>query len=196
MALRKRRNRRAQDSTTANVGRASLNGPPFGELVALLQSEAKVSASIDEPADPNGPWWLDVTVDDHLSTVVWRHDQGLGLFITDSVFGEHPDGIFRDVRLAAARLLQLAAQRNHDRQDCPLSLRDLRHLIGRNQQELAEKLNKAQSAISKLEKGTDPKLSTLDEYIEAMGGRLVISVEFPEFEAPIQVSHKAVSHAA
>jgi DNA-binding XRE family transcriptional regulator len=59
------------------------------------------------------------------------------------------------------------------------TLRQLREARERSQVEMAEKLHINQAAVSKLERRTDMYLSTLRNYIEAMGGKLEIVARFP-----------------
>ena len=61
-----------------------------------------------------------------------------------------------------------------------LTLKDLRKARKLTQVQLAETLGQKQASIAKLEKRTDLLLSTLRRYIEAMGGKLNLSVEFPD----------------
>lgn len=56
-------------------------------------------------------------------------------------------------------------------------IREARQLT---QVKLAEALNINQGAVSTMEKRTDMYVSTLRNYIEAMGGNLKITAEFPE----------------
>ena len=58
-------------------------------------------------------------------------------------------------------------------------MRQLREARERSQVEMAEKLHIKQAAVSKLERRTDMYLSTLRNYIEAMGGKLEIIARFP-----------------
>jgi transcriptional regulator with XRE-family HTH domain len=60
------------------------------------------------------------------------------------------------------------------------TLRQLREARERSQVEMAEKLHIKQAAVSKLERRTDMYLSTLRNYIEAMGGTLEIVARFPD----------------
>ena len=59
------------------------------------------------------------------------------------------------------------------------TLRQLREARERSQEDLAKKLHIKQAAVSKLERRTDMYLSTLRNYIEAMGGQLEIIARFP-----------------
>ena len=61
-----------------------------------------------------------------------------------------------------------------------LTLKDLRKARELTQSQLAETLGHRQVSIAKLEKRTDLLLSTLRRYVEAMGGKLELVVEFPE----------------
>jgi len=58
-------------------------------------------------------------------------------------------------------------------------LQDLRKLAGLTQNDLAGELGLPQSNISRLEKNSDMLLSTLQNYVEAIGGTLHLTVELP-----------------
>jgi transcriptional regulator with XRE-family HTH domain len=60
------------------------------------------------------------------------------------------------------------------------ALGELREARAMTQARLAEILGKDQSVISRLEKRTDMYVSTLAEFIRAMGGELEIRAVFPE----------------
>jgi hypothetical protein len=60
-----------------------------------------------------------------------------------------------------------------------LSLRDLRKVMGKTQAQLARKLNKPQASVSRMEKQSDMLISTPDEIVHAMGGRVRIVKELP-----------------
>ena len=77
--------------------------------------------------------------------------------------------------------------------DALLHLADLRRSRGLTQAELASTLGVSQPNISKIEKGAEGSgemlLSTLAEYVEALGGRLEVRATFPEHpEADIAVA--------
>lgn len=85
-----------------------------------------------------------------------------------------------------------------------LHLRELRRLRKLTQARLSKKLKIGQEGISRIEKRTDLYLSTLRSYVEGVGGKLSLVVEFPdrppvvlaglgESEPPRTVSKKAKS---
>jgi transcriptional regulator with XRE-family HTH domain len=58
-------------------------------------------------------------------------------------------------------------------------LRELREIAGKAQLDVAAALNIKQPSVSKIEKQTDMYLSTLRNYIEAIGGKLELLVKLP-----------------
>jgi DNA-binding XRE family transcriptional regulator len=77
-----------------------------------------------------------------------------------------------------ARAAQLIAEEQ--------SLQDLRKAMNRTQVELAKVLNVGQDTISRYEQRTDMLLSTLQAYIEAMGGELHLVARFPNRQ-PVRI---------
>jgi transcriptional regulator with XRE-family HTH domain len=72
-----------------------------------------------------------------------------------------------------------------------LSLRDLRKARARTQVAVAKELGINQESVSRLEKRSDLMLSTLRNYIEAMGGELHLLAEFPD-RPPVHLQGLAV----
>jgi DNA-binding XRE family transcriptional regulator len=61
-----------------------------------------------------------------------------------------------------------------------LHLRELRRLRKLTQARLSKKLKIGQEGVSRIEKRTDLYLSTLRSYVEGVGGKLSLIVEFPD----------------
>jgi transcriptional regulator with XRE-family HTH domain len=61
-----------------------------------------------------------------------------------------------------------------------MTLRDLRKARARTQVDMAQKLKVGQDSISRLEKRQDMYLSTIRDYVEALGGTLELVVKFPD----------------
>ena len=61
-----------------------------------------------------------------------------------------------------------------------MRLRELRRLRRLTQARLSKKLNIGQEGISRMEKRTDLYISTLRSYVEGVGGKLSLVVEFPD----------------
>lgn len=61
-----------------------------------------------------------------------------------------------------------------------IRLTELRRALDISQEELGELLNKKQAAISRLERRSDMHVSTLREFIKALGGKLEIIASFPD----------------
>jgi predicted XRE-type DNA-binding protein len=68
-----------------------------------------------------------------------------------------------------------------------LTLQELRKAAGLTQAEISRSLKMPQSNVSRLERESDMLLSTLRNYIDAIGGNLSISVEFPN-KPPVRLN--------
>ncbi len=60
-----------------------------------------------------------------------------------------------------------------------MSLRELRKALGKTQAQLARKLKKPQASVSRMEQQSDMLISTLDDVVRALGGRVRIVAELP-----------------
>jgi transcriptional regulator with XRE-family HTH domain len=68
-----------------------------------------------------------------------------------------------------------------------INLREMRRLRKITQARLSKKLKIGQEGVSRIEKRTDLYLSTLRNYVEGVGGKLSLVVEFPD-RAPVVLS--------
>lgn len=64
-----------------------------------------------------------------------------------------------------------------------MALAELRHAKAMTQKKMAETLGIGQEGVSRLEKRSDLLISTLRDYVEAMGGRLRLIADFPDHAA-------------
>lgn len=60
-----------------------------------------------------------------------------------------------------------------------MTLRDLRQVQHLTQEHVADLLGIEQDSVSRMERRADMLLSTMSSYVEAMGGKLRLVVEFP-----------------
>jgi transcriptional regulator with XRE-family HTH domain len=80
-------------------------------------------------------------------------------------------------RKIAARAATLIAEER--------SLQELRRAHKLTQKKMAEVLGIGQDSVSRLEQRSDLLISTLRNYVEAMGGKLSLVAEFPDKEPVI-----------
>lgn len=73
-------------------------------------------------------------------------------------------------------------------------LREIRKLAGLTQEQLAERLNIGQAALSRMEKRRDILVSTLRDYLGALGATLRIDARFIDASAMIANVHEADYH--
>ncbi|QYU67252.1 helix-turn-helix domain-containing protein [Leptolyngbya sp. 15MV] len=81
-------------------------------------------------------------------------------------------------RAVAARADELVAQH--------MALRDVRKALGRTQVQLARKLGIQQANVARVEQRSDMLISTLRDYVKALGGDLYLTVEMKDM-APIRL---------
>ena len=84
-------------------------------------------------------------------------------------------------------------QKVHERADelkveeIAMSLSELRKALSFTQEDIANILDIGQASVSRTEKRKDQLVSTLREYVEAMGGELKLIVDFPD-RPPIKLA--------
>ena len=81
-------------------------------------------------------------------------------------------------KLPVARRKKVAA-RSAELIAAEMSLRDLRKAMHRTQMEVAKVLKVGQDTVSRYEQRSDMLISTLQGYVQAMGGELDLVVTFP-----------------
>jgi len=72
-----------------------------------------------------------------------------------------------------------------------LELAELRRARDRTQVDVAHAMNKEQASVSKLERRDDMYLSTLQAYIQALGGELKLIASFPDADIQIRPERKS-----
>jgi transcriptional regulator with XRE-family HTH domain len=71
-----------------------------------------------------------------------------------------------------------------------IGLYDLRTALEVSQSDLAAHLDVTQSAVSRFEHGGDPRISTLRNYVAALGGRLELRARFDDQEVLLAVGEE------
>ena len=87
---------------------------------------------------------------------------------------------FSELRARMSPARQRRAQKRAQVMLAALELAELRRARRHSQQALAATLDSTQSSISKLESRTDTTISTLRDYIHALGGELHLIAHFPD----------------
>jgi transcriptional regulator with XRE-family HTH domain len=85
---------------------------------------------------------------------------------------------------------QIEARYDELRQEVE-GLRGLRQIAGKAQEDVATALNIKQPSVSKIENQADMYLSTLRSYVEAIGGKLELTVKLPA-RPPVRIEHLGV----
>lgn len=113
---------------------------------------------------------------EHYEVLVHYIDTGFSADIVSNVLADpkRRANVVRERREAIAEILAY-------------TLAELRKAREVTQVEIAGLLSRGQSTVSALEHSEDPKLSTLREYIEALGGRLEVTAVFEDERFDLKV---------
>lgn len=98
----------------------------------------------------------------------------------DDDFGTRPDGVFPNAKAAYDRVAQLILSGGRTEPPRAVKLAQLRRSLNLSQAGVAARAGVKQAAVARVEGRDDVRLSTLSRIVAAMGGRLVIRVEFPD----------------
>ena len=79
-------------------------------------------------------------------------------------------------RISERRLVEIEAE--VEKEVLEMNLAAVRELVGRSQSEVAEAMGSSQSEISRSERREDHLVSTLREYVQALGGELELTARF------------------
>lgn len=142
---------------------------------AIQRQFPDAKLEVREPASPEGVWFLDLQRGDAFAVVEWSPSQPFGLSTPSEAYGTAADETYEELGELCARLADiLEREAITSPPEDKLPLKELRHLCGLSQQELARRLHVQQPAISKLERRQDLPVSALRRWIEALGGELTI----------------------
>lgn len=152
------------------------------ELVQLLRKGVPgVEVNVDAPSKTAGSWFIDVSEGQQSLVIEYRPKLGFGITSTPmDGYGEGPDEFRGGAEEAAKRVVDLLRSRQRTRPHRVELLKQLREGRGVSQVELADLLGIKQPTVSKMERRDDVNVSTLRRFVEAMGGHLKVTAEFPD----------------
>ena len=87
---------------------------------------------------------------------------------------------FKTLREKMSPQARASSERLADDLRQEIRLAELRSVFGISQDELGQLLKRKQAAISRLERRSDMHVSTLREFVKALGGRLELIANFPD----------------
>ncbi len=149
------------------------------KILQELFPTAKVN--LDEPLHKTGVWALDVFLADYHLAIAWQAKKGFGLVADENHgYGEGADEVYDDLDNALSRVVHLLRCKRPTVPPQAVRLREIREELGLSQEEVGKRLGKKQGAISRQESRSDCHVSTLTEYVKAMGCELVVKVVLPD----------------
>ena len=145
---------------------------------SILNRFSTAEIVLDPPESEKGSWFLDVDLNNYSLIIEWHPQKGFGITSNSEVeYGEGIDEVYETSTEAEKRVLELLLSQTQTK--APVTLKEIREEMGITQRELGNSLNRSQVSIAKLEKMSNPKLSTLQKYASGLGGDLAILISFP-----------------
>ncbi len=159
---------------------------PLKRLTARIRERfPAVVTTLDEAANPaRGVSHLDLLLGDQQVSVAWSPERGFGISSrSDIAYGEGPDESHGSIEAAARRIERLFLSHTYTAPPAPADLAAVRQRLGFSQVALAKRMKIQQASISKLERRSDARISTLTDYLGAMGAdiQLIVHTKFGTF---------------
>jgi hypothetical protein len=136
---------------------------------------------IDSPADPAGPWYLDIRPGASRPFIVveWKPGHGFGISTPESSdYGMKPDELYAEANAAFDRVIQLILSGGQTRTPGVFQIEQakLRHRLSN-----APQKNWVGQAELSMDEGREAmRLDTLYRVASALGGRLSIRIQFAD----------------
>lgn len=161
----------------------------FDQFARRVQAELATGGdwtfSVDEPARPDGIWFLALSRSDGFTIEVqWHRNRGFGIVAgRELIFGSGVDEICGSGDTAFDRVAYLAATGEETSISPALDLGELRKLRGLLQKDVAERLGISKSGLAQMERPaalTSMQVETLRKLVASLGGELVLKAQFPD----------------
>jgi hypothetical protein len=158
----------------------------FVQVLELVAPDG-TKVTTTPPSGRGRVWWAEAEHDGHLVSIEWSG----GLFGVRTPdgddYGTAPSEEIRGAKVTALRVAHLLHTKRRARDRREMFLRELRDRRGLSQASVAAKMKQSQANVSQTERRDDMLVSTLREYVEALGGELDIVARFPEGELPLSL---------
>jgi len=156
----------------------------LGRVQQQLGTRQDVLVTVEEPAVPEGIYFLTIARGDYVVEVEWQRHRGFGVAAgRDLVFGSGVDEVYGSADAAFERIEQLLETRESTSDEASVSLIDLRKLRGLLQKDVAARLGISKSGLAQMERAeslTTMQIETLRKLVASLGGELVLSAHFPQ----------------
>jgi len=174
---------------------------PIQELEQQIRSWfPDLEVELDAAEAARGSWFLDVQRGEDFPPVVieWRSDLGFGISTPDgNDIGMKPDELYPDVNTAFDRVCGIVVGKSHSAPPTAIKLAELRARAGFTQAELAARAGVKQANISRIEGREDIRLSTLANFVAALGAQMAITVTLPNGSTvPLDLSQFGIEATA
>ena len=165
-------------------------------LADRLRADLPASkVTVYKPSPKGKGWVIDADYRDSSVVVMWTPAAGFGLATPkeDEPYGSTPSEVHSNADEALARALHLLKTGEQARSHREMRLQELRTHRSFSQEVLAKAMHVSQASVSQTERRDDVMISTLQNYIEGLGGRLRVVAEFPGEQIELEFGNQASS---
>jgi DNA-binding transcriptional regulator YiaG len=146
----------------------------------LLGRVPGVELKVTSPSGRGTVWWIDASARGHNVVVEWSPADGFGLSSTEgNEYNTAASETFDNADDAVARIIEVLTSGKKVAPRREMYLQRLREHREISQEALADLMRVSQATVSKTERREDMLLSTLKNFIEALGGHLHLVAKFP-----------------
>jgi transcriptional regulator with XRE-family HTH domain len=145
------------------------------------------------PVRAEDQWTLDIRYKDRWLVVDWTPPARFAVSSAseNTLYGEGPDELYSDSEETLIRIGELLATEERASPPLPALLSRIREDRGVTQAQLAQRMDIAQATVSGMERRKDIQLSTLQRFIEALGGVLQVVARFQGASYVVQTGERA-----
>ena len=146
----------------------------------LLERVPGIVVKVTAPSGRGTVWWIDASARGHHVVVEWSPEDGFGLSSSDgNDFNTAASETIADADDALARIVDVLTTGKPIPSRKEMFLQRLREHREVSQETLADMMQVSQATVSKTERREDMLLSTLRNFVEALGGHLQLVAKFP-----------------
>jgi len=146
----------------------------------LLERVPGIIVKVTAPSGRGSVWWIDASARGHHVVIEWSAEDGFGLSSTDgNDVNTAASEIVVDADEALERIVDVLETGKPIPPRREMYLQRLREHREVSQETLADLMRISQATVSKTERREDMLLSTLRNFVEALGGHLQLVAKFP-----------------
>lgn len=163
-------------------------------LAEVKQLLPRAEIRSDPAAAPSGSSFAEIVLPNGWVSVEWTRQRGFAIQDGRDTISDTPSIIVSSPDEAVRQALGILGAGSTSQR--ARSLAEIRLLCGISQSAMAKLMGVSQASISQLESRKNPSVESLGGYVSALGGELLLTARFPNWETTIGPADAKVSALA